>query len=219
MKNVNFHVIPMLGMAVMSFSACDGIFSGIYDSYTIGISELSDSLIIDATEYAKWTYVNLETKETVATRIVDEAGTEEPWEDGGSMPDEWDIAIHRYDVKTNGGAVLETSYTSIDDIISSGTIPEGNYVEDTADSISIDMSNMMSGEIGYAAANINTEMAKWLDVDTSSMPPVYTLSDYVYVVRLQDDTYAAIKFLSRNYGGTSGIIMFEYVYPLEDAFN
>lgn len=26
-------------------------------------------------------------------------------------PEEWDIAVHRYDVKTNAGAVLETGFT------------------------------------------------------------------------------------------------------------
>lgn len=209
----------MLGMAMSSFSACDGIFDGIYDTYTVTVSEGSDSLTVDASEYAKWTYINLETKETVATRIVDETGAEEPWEDGGSLPDDWDIALHRYDVKTNGGAVLETSYTSMDDLLDSGEIPEGNYVEDTADSITIDMSGMMSGVIGYAAATLNPELAKWIDVDTSTMPPVYTLSGKVYVLRLQDGTYAALYFVSRNWNNVSGNILFEYIYPLEDAFN
>ncbi|MCQ5209225.1 HmuY family protein [Bacteroides thetaiotaomicron] len=47
------------------------------------------------------------------------------------MPAEWDLAFHRYVIKTNEGAAFHTTYTSIDDLKSSGKLPaEENFVKD-----------------------------------------------------------------------------------------
>lgn len=222
MKKTKFHVTAMLGMMMISFSACDGMFDGIYDSYGLITAENCESMTVDATDYTKWTYINLETQESVCTRILDETGAEEPWEEGGSMPDDWDIAIHRYDVKTNGGSVLETSCTSISELLDSGSIPDGEYVSDTetTDRITIDMSGMMDGVILYAQSDYNETLSKWLNVDTSTMPPIYTMSNKIYVLRLQDGTHAAIHLLGyANEQNTKGHMTFEYLYPLENAFN
>lgn len=224
MKKHLYHLY-MLGAALLLLSACDGIFDGLYDTPDNTIEygfnptgTYSGTLFIDATDYAQWTYINLHTEEIDSTRITDADGTEMPMGNHGSLPDEWDFAIHRYDVKTNGGAVMETEATGMDAILLMDEIPSGNYVSDTETQITIDMSGMMDGEIGYAASSYNAELAKWLDIDTSTMPPVYTLSNKVYVIRLKDNTHAAVRLTAfRNAQNTSGYLTIEYVYPLEKA--
>ena len=137
------------------------------------------------------------------------------------MPGEWDIAIHRYEAKTNGGAVLETSYTSIDELLNADGIPTGEYTEDieTTDRITIDMSDMMNGNILYAKSPYNEVLSRWLDVDTSTMPPIYTMSNKIYILRLEDGTHAAIHLLNyMNEKKVKGHMTFEYLYPLEKAF-
>ncbi len=56
------------------------------------------------------------------------------------------------------------------------------------------MSGMMEGNIKYTEDYRNEILSGWLNVDTSSMPPIYTMSNQVYLIRLKDNTYAAIRF-------------------------
>ena len=98
----------------------------------------------------------------------------------------------------------------------SGTVSD----TETTDRITIDMSGMMDGVILYAKSDYNETLSRWLDVDTSTMPPIYTMSGKIYVLRLQDGTHAAIHLLGyANEQNTKGYMTFEYLYPLENAFN
>ena len=131
-------------------------------------------------------------------------------------PENWDLAIHRYDAKTNGGAVLETDMTEFDVLVQSGKMPEGEYVPDVMGKITVDMSGMMDGNIVYVDSFINKALATWLDVNTSSMPPVYTLSKKIYVVRLKDNTHVALRltnFIGKSSG--KGFLTNDYIYPLD----
>ena len=126
--------------------------------------------------------------------------------------------MHRYDVKTNGAAALETGMTGLELFVSSGKMPEGDYVEDewTTEQIIVDMSGMMDGNIGYCESWYNPELSKWLKVDTSSMPPLYSMSQKVYAVKLSDGTDLALKL--SNYmdaTGVKGFMTIDYVYPVE----
>ena len=51
------------------------------------------------------------------------------------------------------------------------------------------MSGMMEGNIKYTEDYRNDILSGWLNVDTSSMPPIYTMSNQVYLIRLKDNTY------------------------------
>lgn len=229
MKPLHLYHILTLGAMLLSLSACNGILDGIYDqprtTNGYGFNPNSDgvtgTLFINATDYAQWTYINLHTEEIDSTRITDENGTEVPMGDNATgIPTDWDFAIHRYDVKTNGGAVLESAATSMDAVLLMSSIPTGNYVSDTETEITIDMSGMMDGNILYATSSYNAELAKWLNVDTSTMPPIYTLSNKVYILRLKDGTHAALRLEAfRNEQNTSGYLTIEYAYPLEEAIN
>lgn len=224
-----FHVIAMLGVMLTSLSACNGMFDGAYDEPSVsepnefGFIEINDeqhsgTIYIDATGYKKWIYIDLHAQTIDSTRIENEAGVETPLPPATVLPQDWDFAVHRYDTKTNGGKVLETGSTGFDVLIEAGSIPQGIYVGDTetTDKITIDMSGMMEGNIKYAKSDYNTELSKWLNVDTSVMPPIYTPSNKVYVLKLKDGTHALIRLADfKNTAAIKGYMKIEYVYPFD----
>ena len=195
-SNAIFKNIMILG-AAMSLSACNGMFEGIYDDPIEAEMEIKESSFsqINATEYTNWVYIDLSERKATTVEIGEEHKSE--------IPAEWDLAIHRYDIKTNEGAAFQTTYTSIDDLKASGKLPaEENFVKDewTTDKIAIDMSGMMEGNIKYTEDYRND----------------YTMSNQVYLIRLKDNTYAAIRFTNyTNARGIKGYIDFDFLYPLD----
>lgn len=204
-------------VAMLSLSACNGILGGIYDDPLpeevnefgfISVDDKSGSgrIYIDATDYTEWHYISLSAKEVVTVAV------------DGTPPAKWDFAIHRYDAKTNGGAVVETTATDFSMVSHIGSIPEEQFVTDewTTNRITVDMSQMMDGIILYAEDYYNPCLSKWLHVDTSTMPPIYTLSGKIYLLRLSDGTYAALRlsnFVSD--AAIKGFMTIDYLYPIE----
>lgn len=204
-------------IAMLSLSACNGIFEDIYDEplaeekneygfIFVDSKTNTGRIYIDATDYTEWHYIDLHGKE-VTTKSIEEPS-----------PTNWDFAIHRYDAKTNGGAVAESNATDIMAVPNISTIPEGAYIVDqwTTDKITIDMSQMMDGVILYAEDYYNPCLSKWLNVDTSTMPPIYTLSGKVYILRLSDGTYAALRLTNfMNDAAVKGFMTIDYLYPVQ----
>ena len=230
----------ILGIAswVGLFSACD-MLEGVYDDTADGgdnsgtengSSQQNDSVMtndstvvsiksgqyyINATSYTQWVYINLHgdslviTTSTINLKDSTESGT----------PQEWDFAQHRYDVKTNGASVMMTNYHSIEELETAGLPAEPLWVEDewSDASITIDMSHMMEGYLTYAPGYKNKEAGKWLNVDLSTMPPIYTMYDNVMLYRFSDSTYAAVQlvdFMSNDRYQTKGWMTVNYKYPI-----
>lgn len=185
------------------------------DGETVTIKVISGSFYKDCTSYTQWVYVNMHGDEPVfTTSTID---IDDKTESG--VPEEWDFALHRYDVKTNGASVLMTTYHSIDELEAARLPTDGTWVEDTYSetSVTIDMSHMLEGYLIYAPGKKNTEAGKWLDVDTSSMPPNYTMRDNVLLYRFSDGTYAAIQlsdFMSDDRYRIKGWMTVVYKYPV-----
>lgn len=234
MKRPLFHtfIVAVLAVSVVTLPACDGMFEGIYDKepeaqesdfgfVRTDAATRSGTIYVDASSYTQWVYVDLHGLScTTVAYAIDEnepGGSGEPVHWNLAEPDSWDFAIHRYDTKTAGGRVLETSYESLDALRSAG-IPSGDYTEDEKDTgnrITVDMSHMMDGWLVYAVSDYNPVLSKWLDVDTSQMPPIYTMSKKVYVLEMQDGTHAALQL--SNYmdaSGVKGYMTVDYIYPL-----
>ena len=205
-------------MVFISFPSCNGAFDGIYDepsadtdNSTYGFKNVdlehhSGTVYINAESYTRWTYINFH------DRTIDslEIGTDT------AEPENWDMAVHRYDSKINGAGVMETNFTDLNALLGSGALPSGEFVADADSRITIDMSGMMDGNIIYADSKVNPELAKWLVVDTSSMPPAYSLSGKVYILKLKDGTLAALKlknFINEKFD--KGYLTIDYIYPLE----
>lgn len=219
MKKNSLLTTAMLG-ALLSLSACNGILEGIYDQpttdteFSYGFNSINDNsgatgtVYIDATSYTRWTYIDFHTQKIDSVEITPET----------QVPENWDIAIHRYDVKTNDGSVLETGLTGLSTLLTSGALPQGTFISDewTTEKIIVDMSTMADGYLGYAESDYNPELSKWLNVDKSTMPPIYTPSNKVYLLKLKDGTMAAIRLKSyMNELGVKGYMTFDYIYPFE----
>lgn len=203
----------LMAALVITASSCDDIYDDPNDMPDT--TKENSYQYINATEYTNWVYLNLK----------DGSQTTLTYDNTTDIPAEWTLAIHRYDCKTNGGSAFETTYTSLDDLtadIEAGkfSIPDASqFTADEDSKITVDMSGMMEGNIGYAESKVNKTLGKWLDVNTSQMPPIYTMSNKVYLIRESDGTVAAIMFT--NYANplqsnTKGYISFDYIYPLTD---
>ena len=205
-----FTYIIMLG-AILSLSACEGIFESIYDQPKETVTEIKAGSFsqINATSYTTWVYIKLNKLEATTVEIAE--GEE------ANIPEDWDFAIHRYDIKTNEGAVLQTSYTNFDDLQSFGKVPAGEFSEDvwTTDKVAIDMTGMMDDNIIYTDSYRNAVFSGWLNVDTSTMPPIYTMTKNIYLIRLKDGSYAAVRFTNyMDAKSIKGYISFDYVSPI-----
>ena len=204
-------------IAILSLSACNGIFEEIYDApqpedtKIYGFVSVDDAthmgrIYIDATDYTEWHYVDLHGKQAITVAVGEEA------------PEQWDLAVHRYDAKTTGGAVMESAAAGFSMLSAINTIPAEAFVSDkwTTDKITVDMSQMMDGIIRYAEDWYNPVLSGWLHVDTSTMPPIYTLSGKVYLLRLADGTFAALRLMNfMNDAAVKGFITIDYLYPVQ----
>ena len=189
-----------LGVAIL-FSACDGIFEDIYDNNKTTSDEAKiteGEFTVDATSYTAWHYLDLEADSiSFVTSEIEATETET------GIPENWTIAIHRYDVKTNGGAAAETNYASIAELQTAldadpALLAQLNFSADTLteSKIIIDMSHMMDGYLIYQKSYYNAVISRWLDVDTSTMPPIYTLSHKTYILRTADEKYYALYLVN-----------------------
>ncbi len=132
-------------------------------------------------------------------------------------PEHWDLAIHRNNVRTNGGAVMETSLTSISEVGSSSVYATLPFVEDTWNEMDVwtVQDQMLNGLVGNQRIKVNSELGKWLQLDIPPMPPSFIYNGHVFIVRFSDGTYAALRL--KNYIGTDNVkckLTIEYKYPL-----
>lgn len=195
-----------------SVTVTGSVSTGTYGFTAYDWSTRRGTMYVNTSDYYTWTYLNAHTL-TMSTLTIDLTASDIL----ASEPSSWDIALHRWDTRTNGGKVIETDYTSLDAFEASGAIPSGTWVEDTwYEYVSVDMSGMMSGNIGYMSCYCNMELTKWMDVDTGSMPPVYTPSGKVYVVQFSDGSYMACILSSyMNAKGTKCYLTIDYIFPVE----
>ena len=234
MNKVKHYIILVIAALSGLLSSCD-VMGGLYDDpidsgidgggeeweyHTVVDGVRSGQYYIDATSYTKWIYVNLRSDQpNISTTEIDLENYGET-----EMPDEWDFALHHYDVKTNGAEVMMTPYHSIEALLSEGMPNGGEWVADeySDEAIIVDMSHMLEGYLIYAPGYVNREASKWFDVDIGTppnyiMPPIYTMRDNVMLYRFPDGTCAAIQLV--NYMGhdryqTKGWMTVKYKYPV-----
>lgn len=210
MKKVS-SILIAAGLA-LCFAGCDSIYDDPDEMGTVS-SWTQSFAYVDATKYDRWVYLSLagETAETVLIADGPEA-----------VPAQWDLALHRYDVKTNGGCAYNTGYSSLSDfnrdvLNKAYTFPDDDrYTADvfTESTVAIDMSEMMQGTIVYTPSYYNEVLSSWLRVDTSQMPPNYIPSGKVYLLKLADGTVAAIQLADFMKASVKGYMSFNYIYPL-----
>lgn len=134
-----------------------------------------------------------------------------------TAPDDWAFAVHRNNVRTNGGAVLETAYTSMDELPeSSEAFRNMKFTEDewTENEVWDSQEQMLLGNVPSQGIEINKVLSSWLCMDIPPMPPAFSMNNHVFILRLNDGSYAALQlenYLSPN--GTKCHLTINYRYP------
>ena len=132
-------------------------------------------------------------------------------------PDEWHIAVHRNNVRTNGGAAYETPYTSMKNLPpSSEAFADVTFTEDTWNELDVWVvqSQMLQGLIGNQGIKVNPVLSSWLRVSLPPIPPTFTLNNHVFIIKFKDGTFGAIQL--ENYQSPTGVKCFltiNYKYP------
>lgn len=233
----------MMGLAMLLTSSCDGMFGGIYDepfedeeeTTSDSISNITHFVNFNVNGYDSWIYIDLHTCKVTETISIPTTLTAE-WDGksgfsykhglGDAMtllrevhtdPQRdakvWDIAIHHFDVKTNGLAALETPYTSFDQLPQDAEwLRDAAFVEDewNTSHVLFDLGGMLNYDIGYQNTYINKVLTNWITMDLSTPPPVYTMSDKVSIIRLEEGKYVAIKLYNyMNSYGVKGYLTFD----------
>lgn len=132
-------------------------------------------------------------------------------------PEHWDIAVHRNNVRTNGGAVYQTSLTDISQVSTTNVYATMPFVPDTWNQLDVwtIQDQMLLGLVGNQRIMVNEELSKWLRVDIPPMPPAFVHNGNVFIVRFADGTYAALRL--KNYLSDKNVkccLTIEYKYPL-----
>ncbi|MDD7531057.1 MAG: HmuY family protein [Prevotellaceae bacterium] len=260
MKNKLFAILSG-GFLLLQVSSCEGILENIYDTPS-GITAVKEHrLVIDATSWGDWYYIDFdsllmlaESKDTVALRkaqtsflpypVPKQAADATPdrktgiysyWFDvfgkGISVnekrgfvptaaqpePASWSIAVHRNNVRTNGGAAIETQYTSFEELPANSAVFTGtDFREDewSENEVWADESRMLSSIIGCQGIEINKVLSSWLRIEIPPMPPVFTLNRHVYVIRLRNGRHAAVQLENyMNEKGEKCWLTIKYKYP------
>lgn len=178
------------------------------------------TFVVDATDYTKWVYFSFEKGDIVATKDVREDFGED---------DSWDIAFHRYDFRTNGGAsgshqgcVAETKETNIKKDIA---IPaEDQFKKDEQGEVivyfdlgedgmhkvrraSLPLSYVLTTRRGFYGNEHEGAI-----ISDGQMPPTVKLSKKVYFVRTAKGRLAKFKVTDyRDDHANTGFIKFEYI--------
>lgn len=132
-------------------------------------------------------------------------------------PATWHIAVHRNNVRTNGGAAYETNLTSMDDLPeSSAAFADAAFTPDEWNEVDVwtVQGQMLQGLIGNQGIKVNPVLASWLTVSLPPIPPLFTHNNHVFIVRMNDGTFAALQ--QENYQspkGTKCCLTINYKYP------
>ena len=262
----------VVGVCFPVLTACNGIFDDLYDKPEETVVSAKGQLLIDATSWSDWYYVDLhqlqklteegdedalQKAQTVFTPYpipMTSTGTSDTSESGHhtatsqkkpgqymywfdvfgegikknefrsftptaeqGAPDEWSFAVHRNNVRTNGGAVLETTYTSMSELPETSEIfKDMAFQEDewSENEVWDNQDKMLMCLVPSQGINVNKVLSSWLAMEIPPMPPSFTLNNHVFILRLQDGTYAALQL--ENYlspTGTKCWLTINYKYP------
>lgn len=247
MRTVLIHLLLLVSLLLTT--GCEGAFGWIYDEPE-AIEPAEGKLVIDATSWTDWYYVNLADQSVSAAYAIPMAGGEattlhpdghpagnylywfDVWGEGLSRnafrefvptaeqpePEAWSFAVHRNNVRTNGGAVYETTYTDINALPASPALwGDKDFVSDewTETAVWCSQERILQALVPSQGIAINKALSGWIRVDIPPIPPAFSHNNHVFVLRLKDGTYAALQladYLSPT--GAKCYLTINYRYPL-----
>lgn len=165
---------------------------------------IARTLTVNATAYNQWVYVNLKDGNTQTV-------TMEGSDDESKVTIDWQIAIHRYtEVKTNGGAIVQTDATDLSKLT---TLPTEGYVADEQDQKVLVEFVMPPTDDNYVVTHVNTTV-KW--TEGSAMDGTLGTTNKVFVLKCKDGTFAKLQFTDfANADNVKGHVTFNYEYPVK----
>ena len=129
-------------------------------------------------------------------------------------PEQWTIAVHRNNVRTNGCEVAATPYESMQEIPSGRDFIESlEFAGDEWDvtSVWVDRDRMLLGVIGNQGVYVNHTLGDWLKIEIPPMPPVYSHNPRVFILRRCDGSYMALRLADyRGDDGTACVLTIEF---------
>lgn len=167
------------------------------------------TVTIDSRDYTKWQYFSFEQGRVIGESTIDSAHLNDPsW----AIRTDWDIAFHRSEVRTNSGAsgngnggawdASETDFSKVT------TAPSTGYIVDTVYKIMCKPSMDVSSQCLSGASFISKV---WISM--SGMPPTYTVSNKIFVIKTAQGKYAKIHLKDYyNEDASSGYVTMQYYY-------
>lgn len=250
------------GLLATALTACTGLFDDVYDSPDKAPKLSNNQLVIDASDWHNWYYIDFDSLQMLAesgdadaflharthftpypiptnkdeTQADNQTGIYTYWFDVYKQgishnekrdfkptakqpePPAWSIAIHRDNVRTNGGAVLETNYTSMSQLPeSSAQFMGATFKPDewTTNEVWVDQSQMLNELIGCQGIHINRALSSWLRLEIPPMPPAFKHNNRVFVVKLNNGKFVALQLESyiNPATGTKCYLTINYRYP------
>lgn len=179
------------------------------DDLSVTSIDIPTALTGDWDGQSGWTYHLVEgTKYTQLSTMQTDAQPE---------PEKWDLAIHHFDARTNGGAVIMTESTSIDELSpNTGQYDSASWTRDVWNNTQVitDLTEMMAFRIGYQNIKVNSLLSTWATMDFSTPPPTYSSSGKVYILKLASGKLAALHLKSyMSPAGTKGYLTIDIKYP------
>lgn len=203
MKKRNVLVCGLL-LGGLAFTGCDENDNGKTGNEGNEENKVFEAAVV-AHEYGEWTYFRFVDGTTTTLQIQkkevgDSYVYEVDAEEEGALA--WDIAVHKYNMRTNNGLVKKLEVRNFD-AVTVGNVPaDEEMVGDTDGSVMADMSQMQSGFVGYQKVKLNQELGGWVTATpTGTMPPYkYELNDNVFVVKVNGKVWK-MQFNAYTYGG------------------
>lgn len=180
---------------------------------------MTKTVTVDATKYENWQYFSFAKGEVVTVA--------DPKNDLN-----WDMALHRYDVRLNcgesgkgkGGAIFSGTIEMNEAV----AVPAEGYAVDILGKITTvfemgpDGHNIQSEEQGFSEVITGKKNAQgsslggWLDFSHGAMGPTYKITKKVFFVRGADGQVAKVQFTDyQNAELEKGFITFTYTYPVK----
>jgi hypothetical protein len=177
--------------------------------------------IYDCSDYTQWYFFSFEDGQVIGSCDAMDSLAYGEW----YKRTDWDLAFHRQNIKSNSGVsgiglggIMEFVQDEFDfDAVLEA--PETGYIVDEPDSVIYDMSQMMSGNIGYAHTGINPVTKDWT-VLTDMMSGLWTYASKAFIVRTATGKYAKIHLMNfKSDRGASGTVTMKYVYQADGTIN
>ena len=220
---MNHLKIAVAGIGMMTLTACNGIFDDIYDQPQ-QIVPAKGQLVIDATSWTNWYYVDLNLLRQLTVEGDEEAllkaQTEfAPYPIPMTATGDKDESAAGHAAATQNRKPGQYMYwfdVFGAGIKSSDAFRNMVFTEDewTENEVWDNQDQMLMGYVPSQGIELNRVLSSWLSMDIPPMPPAFSMNNHVFILRLKDGSYAALQL--ENYlspKGTKCYLTINYKYP------